>query len=385
MSQAKGALVLALVLVLAGWRAAARAQPLISPPGPDAVMSTRFLTPLTYEAALARLESYYDEQVGRKLRVAFPEIAPHRHFEVWHDMWAFFDAAGGQTAVTLKRPTEGITSRLVKSWMLELAGRLDAAMPLEFTEEPPLHAVAGDIYASRSDLARALQAEASIQSIATWEHAGLMVSAAPLTSVVLASGGLHGVHRVTVSAPSAAAAKQLLAKLMQGVEKPGICAAYSEEVEFDQEVRSLAGGQSAGLGATGSQGVYIPNIDEKHLEDRVRAEPEMVKRSAAALGQYAIRFRVDKSYRNVTVSWTELEGYARDTGKYALERALGQSAPLNPKLGPQAGSPLGARTKLPILKPGAYRVRLEGEDAAGQPGKIDERTYWFDGKTFEEL
>jgi hypothetical protein len=38
-----------------------------------------------------------------------------------------------------------------------------------------------------------------------------------------------------------------------------------------------------------------------------------------------------------------------------------------------------------VLKPGAYRVRLEGEDAAGQKGRIDERTYWFDGRTFEEL
>ena len=48
-------------------------------------------------------------------------------------------------------------------------------------------------------------------------------------------------------------------------------------------------------------------------------------------------------------------------------------------------APLTARTKLPALKPGAYRVRLEGEDTAGQAARIDERTYWFDGKTFEEL
>ncbi len=64
---------------------------------------------------------------------------------------------------------------------------------------------------------------------------------------------------------------------------------------------------------------------------------------------------------------------------------LGQSTLPNPKPSPQAGSPLTARTKLPALKPGAYRVRLEGEDAPGQAARIDERTYWFDGKTFEEL
>ena len=77
------------------WRGA---QPLVSPPGPDAMLSTSFATALTYEAALTRLGSYYEEQVGRKLPAALPEIAPHRHFEVWHDMWVFFDAAGGTDA-----------------------------------------------------------------------------------------------------------------------------------------------------------------------------------------------------------------------------------------------------------------------------------------------
>jgi hypothetical protein len=382
MSQSKRALVLA--LLLGGWRAAGRAQPLVSPPAPDTVLSTRFPSPLSYEAALARLESYYDEQVGRKLPVAFPQIAPHCHFEVWHDMWVFFEPANGQTMVTLKRPTDGIASRLVKSWMLDLAGRLEAAIALEFKEEPPLHEVGGDIYASRNDLARALGTETSLKPIATWEHAGVMVSAAPLTWVAMAPAGLHGVHRVTVAAESAAAAKQLLAKLMQGVLQPGIYGVYSEEAELDQEVRALASSQSAAAGVTASQAVYIPNIDEKYLQAKVRAEPEMVKRLAAAQGQYAIRFRVDKSYRKVTVSWISLDGYARATGKYQGERALGQSALPNPKP-PQAGSPLTARSKLALLTPGAYRVRLEGESAAGEAGKIDERTYWFDGKTFEEI
>ena len=213
----------------------------------------------------------------------------------------------------------------------------------------------------------------------------MMVSAAPLAWVVLAPAGLHGVHHVTVAAESAAAAKQLLATLMQGVLIPGIYAVYSEEVELNEEVRHLASGKSAAAASTASQGVYIPNIDEKYLEGKVRAEPEMIRRSAAALGQYTVRLRVDKSYRKLTVSWMELTGYARATGKYAGERALGQSALVNPKLPPQAGSPLTARTKLPALAPGAYRIRLEGDDATGQAGKIDERSYWFDGKTFEEL
>ena len=151
MSQSKRAWLLALALVPIG-----RAQPTVTPPAPAVVLTTRFVTPLTYEAALARLARYYDDQVGRELPVAFPEIAPHCHFEVWHDMWAFFAPDGGRTTVTLKRPTAGIASLLVKSWMLDLAGRLEAAMPLDFHEEPPLHQVEGDIEASRSDLARVL-------------------------------------------------------------------------------------------------------------------------------------------------------------------------------------------------------------------------------------
>jgi hypothetical protein len=383
MNQVKPALVLA--MALGPWRVSGTAQPIVSTPGPDTLLSTSFATGLTYEAALSRLGTYYEEQVGRKLAEALPEIAPHRHFEVWHDMWVFFDTADGKPVVTIKRLTEGINTRLVKSWMLDLAGRLEAVMPLEFKEEPPLGEAEGDVCASRNDLARALDPDSSMKAIDTWEHAGLIVSASPLTWVVMAPTGLHGVHHVSVAAEGAAGAKQLLAKLTRASTKPGICAVYSEEVELDQEVRDLAGGKSAAASANLSQAMSIPNMDEKYLENRVRAEPEIVKRAAAAQGQYAIRFRLDKSYRKVTVSWMILAGYARGTGKFETERALGQSAVANPKPGPQAGSPLTARTKLAELQPGAYRVRLEGEDAAGQAGRIDERTYWFDGKTFEEL
>jgi hypothetical protein len=160
---------------------------------------------------------------------------------------------------------------------------------------------------------------------------------------------------------------------------------YSEEADLNQEVRDLAGGKSDAAGVNLSQAIAIPNMDEKYLENRVRAQPEMVKRTAAAQGQYAIRFRLDKSYRKLNVIWIELAGYARATGKFDAERAVGQSTVPNSKLPTQAGSPMTARTKLPELQPGAYRVRLEGEDAAGQAAQIDERTYWFDGKTFEEL
>ena len=99
MSRAKPALLLAMALGASS--AIGRAQPLPSLAAPNTLLSTSFATPLTYDAALARLGSYYEEQVGRKLAAALPEIAPHRHFEVWHDMWVFFEPATGQTAVTI--------------------------------------------------------------------------------------------------------------------------------------------------------------------------------------------------------------------------------------------------------------------------------------------
>src|ERR1017187_4347970 len=65
MRASQGGLVLALTLGCCsapGW-----AQRLSPPAEGNAVLSTRFVTPLTYEAAVARLGSYYEEQLGRSL------------------------------------------------------------------------------------------------------------------------------------------------------------------------------------------------------------------------------------------------------------------------------------------------------------------------------
>ncbi len=136
-------------------------------------------------------------------------------------MFVFFDSAGdsagGTMTVTLKRPTEGIGARLVKSWMVNLAGRLEAPMPLDFKEQPALHKAETEIYASHKDLAKAMEPDSPMKAIDSWEHAGLMVSAAPLTWVVLAPSGAHGVHHLTVETEAgAAAARQILARLVRG-------------------------------------------------------------------------------------------------------------------------------------------------------------------------
>ena len=350
----------------------------------DVLLSAQFRIPLTYEAALEKLDAYYDMQVNRKLAAAFPEIGPRQHYDVWHDMWVTFEPAGAQTNVTMKRTANSVSRTLVRNWMLQFAGRLSGEFPLAYKDLPALITAEADIYASQRDVAASLQKEAGMKPLATWQHQGLVVAASPLLSVVLARGGAQGIHHLTVSAENAALARQTAAKITQGIVKPGLCAAYSEVVELDTEIAKAVDSKTSVLGADTAGAIYVPGATRKHQEDLIRTAPEMQKRTAQAAGYYDVKYRVDKPYRQVTVSWTELEQYARDTGKFTGERALGRTQIAAPRM-PQGGAPLTTRTRMDALKAGAYRVKLEGELAAGQPVPIDERIYWFDGKSFEEL
>ena len=363
-----------------------RAQPIIMPPPPDVLVMTQFHTPLTYEAVLSRLDKYYDEQIGRKAAVAFPAIGPKQHYDLWHDVWAFFEPEAAGMKVTLKRPASPNTGQLlVKTWILNLAGRMDAPLPLTFKELPPLHQADAELYGSARDIARALQADASMKPLETWEHAGLVVSAAPMVSVILTKAGVHGVHHVTVTAETVVLAKQLLARVEQAVQKPGIYAVYSEATGMEQEIQAMAKAKADSMGSGSSQAIYVPMVDPKLLEANFREDPEVKKRVIATQGQYDVSYRIDKPYRKIAVSWTALPGYSRATGAHDAETALGETVVTAPKAPPQAGAHLTARIKIDGLQPGAYRIALQGESVAGAPVKIDSRIYWFDGKTFEEL
>jgi hypothetical protein len=362
------------------------AQPMASPaPSPEVLLSTQFRSPLTYAAAMARLDDYYDQEIGRKSAAAIPPIAPSRNFDLWHDMWVSFEPVDGGMQVTIKRPADGVNSRLVKGWMLNLAGKLDVSALLAFREEPALHSVDGDLYVSKLDLWRSLQADTAFHALPTWQHSGILVSASPMASVVLAPAGLHGVRHVTVQAETSAAAKLLWNRIQQAALQPGIYAAFSEDVEIEEELRNAVQGQTDTLGVTAAQAIYIPQMDPKLIEAKLRADPEMNRRAASAHGQYTIRFRTDKPYRKIVVTWTELTGYSRTDGKHTGERPLGASTMAIVKMPAASAAPLAARTKLETLKPGAYRIHMEGEGSTGELQKIYERTYWFDGKIFEEL
>jgi hypothetical protein len=351
---------------------------------PETLITTQFVIPMTHQAALARLDAYYQEQVGRTAEVVVPEIGPNRHFEVWREIWMFFEPADQRTMVVLKRPGDPVTSRLVKSWMVELAGRLGTDAPLAFKEEPPLRSVDGEVCASRKDLTAALES-ATMRPITSWRHAGLLVSAAPLAEAVLAPADLHGIHRLTVTAQTAVAARQMMAKLIQAANRPELCAAVSEMAELDAEIRKAAQTKADDLSNAASQAMYPPKIDLQLVEDRLRGAPEMQKRIAAAKGYYDVKYRVQKTYRKVTISWSELSGYSRDTGRSQGERPLGRTSLPNVKPAAGTGNHLTARSRMEPLQPGAYHVRLEGESLTGEVSKIDECIYWFDGKTFEEI
>ena len=373
-----------LTLALAAAAARGDAQIAGGLPTAEVLLTTQFRTPLTYEASLEKLNEYYQEQVGRKLAVAFPEIGPKQHYDIWHDIWVTFEAAGEQTIVTMKRPADSITSRLVKNWMLGFAGRLGAEIPLTYKDQPALHAVDTDIYATPRDVAAALRGQPGLKPVASWQHLGLVVSAAPMISVAMESAGLHGVHRLAITAETPAAARQLLAKVMQGAQKPCICAVYSEAAELDAEIEKEAQKRADTIGANTAGTLYVPQLNQKRQEERLRAEPEMQKRIAQAAGYYSIRYRIDKPYRQATVTWTELQEYTREDGKFKGERAVGHTVIPTPRPPAQPTAQITARTKMDTLRPGAYRVRLDGEAAPGQSTRIDERIYWFDGKTFEE-
>src|SRR5262249_6032710 len=158
----------------------------------------------------------------------------------------------------------------------------------------------------------------------------------------------------TVTAESAAAAKQLLSKVQTETAVPGICGAYSEAVEVDAEIGRAAADKAKEIGATAMSGVYVVQIDPKLIEEKMRAGPAAKKSIDPTVGYYSFRYRTDKPYSRVNIGWSELVGYDRDTGKFQEEHPQGQGSVPPPRMAANA-PPLTGRTKIETLKPGAYR------------------------------
>jgi hypothetical protein len=364
---------------------AAAQQVIPGAPTSQVLITARYRVSSTYEAALAKLSGFYEEQVGRKLAVAFPEIAPRQHYDVWHDIWVSFDVDGDQLTVAMRRPADSITNRLVKSWMLEFAGRLGAELPLQYRELPAPATNETDIFATPKDLPTIFKSLPSVKVVPTWQHLGIAVSANPMFSVTMDAAGLHGVHHVALVAENEAGLRQLNTALNQGLQRPCICGVYSEIAEVEADVAAEVQTQTAIIGTHSSGIVFTPEATRKHEEDVVRSRPKMKKRLDEATGYYNIKFRPDKSYPRATLTWTELRSYVKESGQFQSERVLGRISIAAPRVPPPGTAPLNARIKLEPLLPGAYRIRLEAEGPGGQPLRIEERIFWFDGKRFEEL
>jgi hypothetical protein len=378
------AVCLALFLTILSAKAYAQ-QVIGGAPTGQVLMTSQFRIPGTYEAALAKLGAFYEEQVGRKLPVAFPEISPRQHYDVWHDIWVGFGPDDDQLTVTMKRPADSITSRMVRVWMLEFAGRLGAEVPIQYRELPAPATSETDIFATPIDLPAIFKSLPSMKAVPTWEHLGLAVSTTPMLSVAMDAAGPLGVHHVTLLAENAAAMRQLSAALNQGLQRPCICGVYSEIAEIETEVSGEVQSQTAMIGTHSSGLIFTPEATRKHEQDIVRSRPEMQKRIAEATGYYNIKFRPDRSYPRANLTWVELQGYSKETGQFQNERVLGRTSVAAPRVPPSGTGPLNARIKLAPLQPGAYRIRLEAEGPGGQPLRIDERIFWFDGMKFEEL
>lgn len=353
-------------------------------PSPDVLLVARFHTALSYDAALGKLDDYYQEQVGRKLASALPKIGEGAHYDTWHDMWVFFTPAEGGLNVTMKRPTDSATALIAKGWILQMAGRSGGDAPV-FEELPSMRSVESNISASRREVARALGEQSSFRLLESHEHAGLLVSVAPFIRITLDQGSARGVYHATVIAETLPAARQLSAKLGAAATMACVCAVYSEIADLDAGLHREAVEKSEDVNATTVQKIYMAQMDPKAIEDKLRSDPEMRRRLAASEGWFAIKYRVDKAYPRVNIRWTELAGYSRETGKFESEQPVGLVAVTNVKAPVPAGAQSTGRLKLGTLKPGAYRIAIEGEPAGGATVGIDRRDYWFDGKAFEEL
>lgn len=354
------------------------------PRPPDVVLSGEFRTPLPEARVLAGLDGYYQEQVGRKLDAVLPEIAPHIRYEAWHDMWVYFAAEGGQLTVTMKRPTEAATEVLAKGWMLQMAGRAADDPEVRFQELPPMRYAEGDIYGSRRELVKVLEDRGEFRLVPTWQHAGLMVSVSRLARVVLAPAGTRGIHHFTAGAETLEAARRLAADVSRLRGEACVCAAYSEAGELEADLHRQALDKSVDMNSAAPAGLVLLEVDPKHIEDSLRLDPANQKRLAAAAGWYGVKYRIEAPYAAVTIRWSALDGYVRGSGAFTAQRVLGTAPAANVKPA-GAGKLLEQRIRLQALKPGAYRIAIEGETASGVKVAIDERDFWFDGQFFDEL
>ena len=141
-------------------------------------------------------------------------------------------------------------------------------MPLAFKELPRLHSAETDIYGSHRDLESALASQPSMKPTSHLGARGPDRVRRADGQRGARPGGLHGIHHLTVTAENAAAAE---ATAWPGSPprwpNPGICAAYSESVEMDEEIRRSAREKADNTGANTARKIYLSYSNPQAIED----------------------------------------------------------------------------------------------------------------------
>jgi hypothetical protein len=348
------------------------------------VLATTFSSPLTADDALNRLEEYYRIQIDKERKQVLGEIAPGRYFESWRRIWISIEPRAPGITVTLRNSAAEVPVRQAKSWLLEVAGRMGADAPLTFHQSAPLQSASAELYTGRRDLQALLEkARPELREAPALKQAALFAGAEPWVVVELNNSGALGLSRLTVTAEQIADARQLLARLSQPAAMR-ICAVINETAALESEVRRLAVEHERDARIKYAGLLMTLGTGSKSFEEEVRAQPEMKKRLAAAQDSFLVRYRLDRTYHTVVVSWSKLTNYSPATGHSDEETQIGQIAP--PQTGrAEAGKLLDARFRIAQVEIGAYRVRLVGDGGKGTPEKTDDRVFWFDGTLFQEL
>ena len=118
----------------------------------------------------------------------------------------------------------------------------------------------------------------------------------------------------------------------------------------------------------------------------MRAEPEMVKRIGGGTG--TVRHHATGwtgSTAKVTVELGGVDRLRRGRREVRGGTRVGAIDDAQCETPPQPGGSVDRAHEAAGAETGGLPCPAGGEDAAGKTARIDERDYWFDGKTFEEL
>ena len=240
-----------------------------------------------------------------------------------------------------------------------------------------------EVYAGRSDVAAALAGPAPwLRPLPNWNYQVTFAAADPVALVEMERAGTNGLRRLSVSMENAARARALV-EAVGRLPRTCLCGVVNQTLALEEEIHRRAESLEREMHLRSGGIVLNLGTGTKGFEDKVRATPEMKKRAAAARDAYVVRYRLVRAYPRVLLRWSRLLNYHLQNGEFEGVKVMAETVLGAGRRSPD-GQPAAARLHVTGLEPGAYRLRLAATSAAGET-RIDERTYWFDGKLFQEI